>query len=266
MRNRLDRLLLSRSEAVTMGTFHAVCSRILRRHGERIGLNPNFTIYDQDDQIDAVKSSMQLADVDVKRFPPRAILSRISAAKSALQESSQMRESAYTAEDEYGAHWIETCSRVYHYYEEALSRQNALDFDDLLMRTASLLKNVPEVRAQYHERYRYLLIDEFQDTNIAQYQLARLLTGPHQNLCVVGDPDQSIYSWRNADIRNILSFQSDYPDATVISLGEELPLHQKHPASRLQRHSRQHRADRTPPLHRQSRRPTHHPPRSLQRR
>ena len=220
MRNRLDRLLLSRSEAVTMGTFHAVCSRILRRHGDRIGLNPNFTIYDQDDQIDAIKSSMQLADVDVKRFPPRAILSRISAAKSTLQESSQMRESAYAAEDEYGAHWIETCSRVYHYYEEALSRQNALDFDDLLMRTASLLKNVPEVRAQYHERYRYLLIDEFQDTNIAQYQLARLLTGPHQNLCVVGDPDQSIYSWRNADIRNILSFQSDYPDATVISLGE----------------------------------------------
>ena len=220
MRNRLDRLLLSRSEAVTMGTFHAVCSRILRRHGERIGLNPNFTIYDQDDQIDAIKSSMQLADVDVKRFPPRAMLSRISAAKSALQESSQMRESAYAAEDEYGAHWIETCSRVYHYYEEALSRQNALDFDDLLMRTASLLKNVPEVRAQYHDRYRYLLIDEFQDTNIAQYQLARLLTGPHRNLCVVGDPDQSIYSWRNADIRNILSFQSDYPDAAVISLGE----------------------------------------------
>ena len=220
MRNRLDRLLLSRSEAVTMGTFHAVCSRILRRHGERIGLNPNFTIYDQDDQIDAIKSSMQLADVDVKRFPPRAMLSRISAAKSALQESSQMRESAYAAEDEYGAHWIETCSRVYHYYEEALSRQNALDFDDLLMRTASLLKNVPEVQAQYHDRYRYLLIDEFQDTNIAQYQLARLLTGPHRNLCVVGDPDQSIYSWRNADIRNILSFQSDYPDAAVISLGE----------------------------------------------
>ena len=220
MRNRLDRLLLSRSEAVTMGTFHAVCSRILRRHGERIGLNPNFTIYDQDDQIDAIKSSMQLADVDVKRFPPRAMLSRISAAKSALQESSQMRESAYAAEDEYGAHWIETCSRVYHYYEEALSRQNALDFDDLLMRTASLLKNVPEVRAQYHDRYRYLLIDEFQDTNIAQYQLARLLTGPHRNLCVVGDPDQSIYSWRNADIRNILSFQSDHLDAAVISLGE----------------------------------------------
>ncbi|CAI8000929.1 ATP-dependent DNA helicase PcrA [Geodia barretti] len=220
MRNRLDRLLLSRSEAVTMGTFHAVCSRILRRHGDRIGLNPNFTIYDQDDQIDAIKSSMQLADVDTKRFPPRAMLSRISAAKSTLQESRQMRESAYAAEDEYGANWIETCSRVYHYYEEALSRQNALDFDDLLMRTASLLKNVPEVRAQYHERYRYLLIDEFQDTNIAQYQLARLLTGTHQNLCVVGDPDQSIYSWRNADIRNILSFQSDYPDATVISLGE----------------------------------------------
>ena len=220
MRDRLDRLLFSRSEAVTMGTFHAVCARILRRHGERVGLSPNFTIYDQDDQIDAIKSAMRRAEIDPKSYHPRAVLSRISAAKSTLQNAQQMRETAYSAEDEYGAHWIDVCSRIYHYYEEALTLQNALDFDDLLVRTANLLQHEPEVQAQYHDRYRYLLIDEFQDTNIAQYRLARLLTGAHQNLCVVGDPDQSIYSWRNADIRNILSFQSDFPDCTVVSLGE----------------------------------------------
>ena len=220
MQERLDRLMMGSGEAVTMGTFHAVCARILRRHGERVGLDRNFTIYDQDDQTDAVKSAMQLADVDPRSYNPRALLSRISAAKSSLHDSRQMAQSAYDADDEYGAHWIDTCARVYHYYEEALTRQNALDFDDLLMRTAQLLETSSEVQAQYHDRYRYLLIDEFQDTNVAQYRLARLLTGSHRNLCVVGDPDQSIYSWRNADIRNILSFQSDFPDATVISLGE----------------------------------------------
>ena len=220
MRERLDRLLLSRSQDVTMGTFHAVCARILRRHGERVGLDRNFTIYDQDDQIDALKSAMQLADVDVKRYNPRALLSRISAAKSVLQDSHAMARAAYDSDDEYGAHWIDTCARVYRYYEEALTRQNALDFDDLLVRTTHLLERDSEVQGQYHRRYRYLLIDEFQDTNVAQYRLAQLLTGSHQNLCVVGDPDQSIYAWRNADIGNILSFQSDFPSATVISLGE----------------------------------------------
>ena len=220
MRDRLDRLMMGSGESVTMGTFHAVCARILRRHGERVGLGSNFTIYDQDDQTDAVKAAMQLADIDPKSYNPRALLSRISAAKSNLQDSRRMAQSAYDADDEYGAHWVDVCARVYRYYEEALTRQNALDFDDLLMRTAQLLETSPEVQAQYHDRYRYLLIDEFQDTNVAQYRLARLLTGPHQNLCVVGDPDQSIYSWRNADIRNILSFQTDFPDATVISLGE----------------------------------------------
>lgn len=220
MRERLDRLLPRRGEAVTMGTFHAVCARILRRHGERVGLNRNFTIYDQDDQLDAVKAAMQLAEADHRRYHPRAVLSRISAAKSALQDSRQLAQTAYAAADEYGAHWIDLCARVYRYYEEAMTHQNALDFDDLLMRTAYLLENYPETQARYHQRYRYLLIDEFQDTNAAQYRLARLLTGAHRNLCAVGDPDQSIYAWRNADIRNILSFQGDFPDGAVISLGE----------------------------------------------
>ena len=220
MRERLDRLMSGSGAAVTMGTFHAVCARILRRHGERVGLDHNFTIYDQDDQLAAIKAAMQLAEIDPRSYNQRAVLSRISAAKSNLQDSHQLAAAAYDTDDEYGAHWIDVCARIYRYYEEALTRQNALDFDDLLMRTVQLLEYVPEVQAQYHDRYRYLMVDEFQDTNVAQYRLARLLTGNHQNLCVVGDPDQSIYSWRNADIRNILSFQSDFPDATVISLGE----------------------------------------------
>ena len=222
MRERLDRLMLGSGEAVTMGTFHAVCARILRRHGERVGLDRNFTIYDQDDQTDAIKSAMQLADIDPRSYNPRALLSRISAAKSSLHDSRQMAQTAYDADDEYGAHWVDVCARVYRYYEEALTRQNALDFDDLLMRTAQLLETSPEVQAQYHDRYRYLLIDEFQDTNVAQYRLARLLARhePIRTSASSATPTRAIYSWRNADIRNILSFQSDFPNATVISLGE----------------------------------------------
>ena len=216
MRERLDAFLPGRSQAVTMGTFHSVCARILRRHGERVGLGRNFTIYDQDDQIAAVKSAMQLADVDAKHYPPRAVLSRISAAKNKMQDSEQMRQTAYHAEDEYEAHRIDACARVYRYYEEALSRQNAVDFDDLLVRTVNLLENAPEVREQYHRRYHHLMIDEFQDTNIPQYRLVRLLTGTHHNLCVVGDVDQSIYSWRGANIENYTAFRKDFPENRII--------------------------------------------------
>ncbi len=211
MRERLDGFLHDQGRDVTMGTFHATCARILRRHGERIGLNRNFTVYDQDDQIAAVRSVMQLADINPRTYNPRAVLSRISAAKCSLQDSQQMAQSAYEADDEYGAHWIDVCARVYRYYEEALTRQNALDFDDLLMRTVQLLQTSEEVRMQYHDRYRYILVDEFQDTNVVQYRLARLLTGPHQNLCVVGDPDQSIYSWRGANLENYENFINDFP-------------------------------------------------------
>ena len=211
MRERLDEFLTDQGRDVTMGTFHATCARILRRHGERIGLNRNFTVYDQDDQIAAVRSVMQLADINPRTYNPRAVLSRISAAKCSLRDSRQMAQSAYDADDEYGAQWIDVCARVYHYYEEALTRQNALDFDDLLMRTVQLLETSDEVRMQYHNRYQYVLVDEFQDTNVVQYRLARLLTGPHQNLCVVGDPDQSIYSWRGANLENYENFINDFP-------------------------------------------------------
>lgn len=215
MRERLGEFLPNQSRAVTMGTFHAVCARILRRHGEHVGLDRNFTIYDQDDQIAAVKSAMRFAEVDDKRHSPRSVLSRISAAKNKMQDWQQMAQEAYNADDERGAYITDICARAYRYYEEALSRQNAVDFDDLLLRTKSLLENVPEVQALYHERYQYLMIDEFQDTNEPQYRLVRLLTGPHNRLCVVGDVDQSIYSWRGATIENYEYYKSDFPDYRI---------------------------------------------------
>ena len=214
MRDRIQGLQVPDADSVFAGTFHAFCARLLRRYGEGVGLDSNYTIYDADDQLGLIKQSMQLADVDEKRNPPRAIQGVISRAKSLLMDSVGLAKRAQM-EDDYHA---ELAARVYHHYEELLGRSNAVDFDDLLMRAVQLLQENLDVREDYHRRYRYLMVDEFQDTNIAQYRLARLLTGPDQNICVVGDPDQSIYSWRNADIRNILSFQQDYPDARTIAL------------------------------------------------
>ena len=214
MRERIQGLQVPDADSVFAGTFHAFCARMLRRYGEGVGLDSNYTIYDADDQLGLIKQSMQLADVDEKRNPPRAIQGVISRAKSLLMDSVDLAKRAQM-EDDYNA---ELAARVYHHYEELLGRSNAVDFDDLLMRAVQMLQDNLDVREDYHRRYRYLMVDEFQDTNIAQYRLARLLTGPDQNICVVGDPDQSIYSWRNADIRNILSFQQDYPDARTIAL------------------------------------------------
>jgi DNA helicase-2/ATP-dependent DNA helicase PcrA len=211
MRDRLQRLVGARSDALTVGTFHAFCALLLRRDGSRIGLPSNYTILDADDQLALIKQSMELAEVDAKQSPPQAIRSVISRAKSVLLDS---RGLAATAEN----YFEEQCSRVYHHYEELLARNNAVDFDDLLMRAVQLLQDNREVREKYQDRYHYLMVDEFQDTNVAQYRLARLLAEQRRNICVVGDPDQSIYSWRNADIRNILSFQRDYPRARVIAL------------------------------------------------
>ncbi len=214
MRDRIQGLQVPDADSVFAGTFHAFCARLLRRYGEGVGLDSNYTIYDADDQLGLIKQSMQLADVDEKRNPPRAIQGVISRAKSLLMDSVGLAKRAQI-EDDFQA---EIAARVYHHYEELLGRSNAVDFDDLLMRAVQLLQENLDVREDYHRRYHYLMVDEFQDTNIAQYRLARLLTGPDQNICVVGDPDQSIYSWRNADIRNILSFQQDYPDARTIAL------------------------------------------------
>ena len=215
MRERLDRLVGYRSEALTVGTFHSFCAKLLRIDGHHLGLDSNYSIYDADDQATIIKQSMELADVDPKRNPPRAVLSAISKAKNQLWDSRAMTKNA--DQDNF---FEETCARVYHHYEEILTRNNALDFDDLLMKSVQLLREFPEVRKKYQDRYQYIMVDEFQDTNIAQYQLARFLAESHQNICVVGDPDQSIYSWRSADIRNILSFQQDYPKSKTITLDQ----------------------------------------------
>jgi len=209
MKERLYHLLGSSVEELTLGTFHAICARILRREGAHIGLDSRFVIYDDDDQLNVVKRSLQELDLDPKRYSPRAFLSAISAAKSRLLAPEDYVKSTY---------FDEVVQRVYHRYQELLTESKALDFDDLLMKAVYLFRQRPEVLSKYQSRYYHILIDEFQDTNIAQYVLARQLAAKYRNICVVGDPDQSIYSWRFADLRNILSFESDYPDAKVVFL------------------------------------------------
>lgn len=209
MKERLYHLLGSSVEELTLGTFHAICARILRREGAHIGLDSRFVIYDEDDQLNVVKRSLQQLDLDPKRYPPRAFRSAISAAKSHLFAPEDYVKSTY---------FDEVVQRVYHRYQELLTESKALDFDDLLMKAVYLFRQRPEALSKYQSRYHHVLIDEFQDTNIAQYVLAKQLAGKYRNICVVGDPDQSIYSWRFADLRNILSFESDYPDAKVVFL------------------------------------------------
>ena len=215
MRERLERLVGSRSDAMTVGTFHSFCAKLLRWDGQVLGLESNYSIYDADDQLKILKESMELADVDPKKFAPRAVLGIISKAKNNLWDSQ-----AFAKNVDLDNYFEETCSRVYKHYEEALTRNNSLDFDDLLMKSVQLLSEFPEVRKKYQNRYQYIMVDEFQDTNIAQYQLAKFLGEVHHNICVVGDPDQSIYSWRSADIRNILSFQQDHANSKTITLDQ----------------------------------------------
>ena len=214
MRERLVRLAGQHSDALTVGTFHSFCARLLRREGEFIGLSRNYSIFDDDDQMSAIKQCLERAGYDPKCHPPRAVLATISKAKSMLQDSQAMTRQAA------GDYFEEVCARVYRHYEELLSQNNAVDFDDLLLRTVQLFREYPVVLQRYQDRYNYLMVDEFQDTNIAQYRLAQQLSQSHQNFCVVGDPDQSIYSWRSANVRNILDFKADYPRAKVISLGQ----------------------------------------------
>ena len=214
MKDRLGRLTGPHADALTVGTFHSFCARLLRIEGDFIGLSRNYSIFDDDDQISAIKQCLEQADYDPKRYPPRAVLSAISRAKNVLQDSRAMAREAD------GYYFEEVCAQVYGRYEELMARNNAVDFDDLLLRTVQLFREYPVVLQRYQDRYGYLMVDEFQDTNVAQYQLARQLSQGHQNFCVVGDPDQSIYSWRSADVRNILNFRADYPRAKLISLGQ----------------------------------------------
>jgi DNA helicase-2/ATP-dependent DNA helicase PcrA len=201
----------SKRGTVTLGTFHAICSRILRREGRVIGVDPAFVIYDAEDQISLLKRAMEGVDLDPKQYAPAAIRSAISAAKSQMLTPAGYIQRA-------SGHFDEVVGRVYEQYQRLLNESSALDFDDLLLKAAELFSSQPEVLARYQTRYRYIMVDEFQDTNLVQYQLVKQLAGKYGNICVVGDPDQSIYSWRSADLRNILNFEKDYPKAKVVLL------------------------------------------------
>ncbi len=213
MRERLDRLGGADARDVIMSTFHSFCVRVLRREGHRIGLDPGFTIYDDDDQGSLLKEAIEMADLDSKRFPRRAVQGVISKAKSTMIDPRALALNPAN-------YFEERASRAYQRYEELLTRNNAVDFDDLLLKAVQLFRQDGEVLEQYQKRFQYVMIDEFQDTNVVQYELAKQVAGGYRNICVVGDPDQSIYSWRNADIRNILSFQNDYPHAKTVNLVE----------------------------------------------
>ncbi|MDP2954483.1 MAG: UvrD-helicase domain-containing protein [Chloroflexota bacterium] len=211
MAERLIRLLGRPAGDLTLGTFHAICARFLRRDGAAIGVDPGFVIYDDEDQQGMMKRTLQELSLDPKRYPAKALLSAISAAKSHLLGPEEYGQGV-------GSYFEEVVKRVYERYEAMLAQSRALDFDDLLMKAVLLFRHNPQVVARYQERYLHILIDEFQDTNLAQYELAKQLAGKYRNLCVVGDPDQSIYSWRYADVRNILNFERDYPEAKVVFL------------------------------------------------
>ena len=211
MRERLGGLVGPRARGMWVSTFHSMCVRILRADAERLGFTRNFTIYDTDDQKRLYKEIMAELDIDPKRFPVNALMNRISTAKNELVVPGDFEKQAT---DPVG----KVAARVYARLQERLKAANAFDFDDLLLYAYLLLKNHADVLDAYRERFRYLMVDEYQDTNHAQYAITVLLAAKHQNIMVVGDDDQSIYSWRGADIRNILEFEQDYPNAHTVKL------------------------------------------------
>ena len=211
MKERIEGLVGPIARTMWISTFHSMCARLLRREAPRLGFKSTFTIHDEDDRRRLIKRCLEELDLDPKRFPPESISRQISDAKNQLQGPSQMRERI-------GGGLMQAPADVYELYEKRHAEMNAMDFDDLLMKTVQLLEGYPDRLAHYQRAFRYVLIDEYQDTNHAQYRLANLLAGAHRNLAVVGDDDQSIYSWRGADIRNILEFERDYPEAEVIRL------------------------------------------------
>jgi DNA helicase-2/ATP-dependent DNA helicase PcrA len=211
MRERVEQLVGRSARAMWVTTFHSACARMLRADAERLGYSRGFTIYDESDSLRMLKRSMAELEVDPKRFPPRAIRAQISGAKNQLVDAA-----AY--EQAQGSVFEEVTAAVYKLYEKRMLEANAMDFDDLLVRTVKVLETSEEARERWRRTFRHVLVDEYQDTNHAQYRLLRLLTAEHGNLMVVGDEDQSIYGFRHADIRNILDFERDFPEAEVIKL------------------------------------------------
>ncbi len=215
MRGRLDALLPAGTRGLWLGTFHALGVRLLRADGEPIGVPRDFVIYDEADRLVAVKRAMQQAGVDEKRWPARAVVHAISAAKNELLDAA-----AFAAGPDGQTHAAQATVRTFPLYERELATAGALDFDDLLVRAVQLLRDVPPVREHYQQRFRHLFVDEYQDTNQAQYTLISLLAARHRNLTVVGDDDQSVYAFRGADVRIILNFERDYPDAKKVVLDQ----------------------------------------------
>jgi DNA helicase II / ATP-dependent DNA helicase PcrA len=211
MRDRISKMMGGVAEQIWISTFHSMCVRILRRDIDRIGFNRNFTILDTTDQQSVIKGILKDKNIDPKKFDPRAILGSISSAKNELIEPEEYAKTA-------GGYFEKVVSDVYIEYQKRLRKNQTLDFDDLIMSTILLFKRVPDVLEYYQRKFQYIHVDEYQDTNRAQYLLVKLLANRFKNLCVVGDSDQSIYRWRGADIANILSFEKDYPNATVIML------------------------------------------------
>ncbi|MDQ6595597.1 DNA helicase PcrA [Bacillus salipaludis] len=211
MKERIGKVMGGAAEEIWISTFHSMCVRILRRDIDRIGFNRNFTILDTTDQQSVIKGILKDKNIDPKKFDPRAMLGAISSAKNELIDPEEYSKTA-------GGYFDQVVSDVYEEYQKRLRKNQALDFDDLIMMTIQLFRRVPDVLEYYQRKFQYIHVDEYQDTNKAQYLLVKLLAMRFKNLCVVGDSDQSIYRWRGADIANILSFEKDYPNATVILL------------------------------------------------
>lgn len=212
MRERIDQMVGYGSESIWVCTFHSTCVRILRRYIDRLGFGTNFTIYDSDDQKTLMKDICKRLEIDTKMYKEKMFLSAISSAKDELIDPIEFETRAA------GDYVKRKQAQVYREYQQALKQNNALDFDDLIMKTVELFKLDKEVLASYQDRFRYIMVDEYQDTNTAQFELIRLLALKYQNLCVVGDDDQSIYKFRGANIYNILNFEHHFPNATVIKL------------------------------------------------
>ena len=212
MRERVEDTLASDTKDMWISTFHSCCVRILRKDINRIGYNRSFVIYDTSDQITLVKDCLKELNLSDKVFEPKVVISTISGAKDKLYSPQKFRD--IHIDD----NRMSKIANIYALYQERLKRNSALDFDDLIYKTVELFKENPEVLDYYRSRFKYIMVDEYQDTSKAQYELIKLLAKQHQNICVVGDDDQSIYGWRGADIRNILEFEKDYNDVHTVKL------------------------------------------------
>src|SRR5262245_8684860 len=210
MRSRVVGLLGVDCRAMWISTFHALCARLLRREAPHLGLSRDFVIYDSNDQLAVMKQALRSLGLDDGVGQPRAALSRTSHAKTRMEGPESFDSTSNPREQHF--------AKLYTLYTTALAEARALDFDDLLLKTVELFEKVPAVRDRYARQFQYVMVDEYQDTNRPQYLLIQALTAKHRNLCVVGDPDQSIYKWRGADLRNILDFEHDYAEATIVKL------------------------------------------------